>query len=429
MKVLLVGSGGREHALAKALAKSPLLTELYVAPGNPGTAELATNIDIKDGDIPTLLEFAKAQKMDLTFVGPEVPLSNGIVDQFQAEGLGIVGPTQAGAQLESSKSWAKAFMKRHGIPTAAYEEFTEFEPARDYLLSRNTYPIVIKADGLAAGKGVSVSQNEKEALAFLNSVMIDNAFSDAGNRVVIEDFLEGEEASLFAFMDGETIVPMVPAQDHKPVFDNDKGPNTGGMGAYTPTPLVTDKVLEQVDREVFKPVLDGMKKDGISFVGIVYAGLMIVDDRASIVEFNARFGDPETQVVLPRLETDLLEIFVAMNEKRLKDIDIKWNDDAVVNVVVSSEGYPGSYHKGDVITGVEEFDGREDVYVVHAGTKQDESGQLITNGGRVLGVVARHAELEDAVENAYEGVTQIEFEGMHFRTDIAAKAFREFLSK
>ena len=421
MKVLLIGSGGREHAIGLSISKSKRLSSLYFAPGNAGTAQLGENVAIKESDISSLLRFVEQKGVDLTIVGPEAPLVAGIVDQFHEKGYPIIGPSQLGAQLEGSKSWAKLKMKEWGIPTASYEVFFDYDSAVTYT-EHCIYPIVIKADGLAAGKGVSVVQTKETAQKALHDCFIDQKFAQAGSQVVIESFLKGDEASIFAFTDGKTIIPMVAAQDHKAIYDGDKGPNTGGMGAYSPTPLVTDSIYQKVIDQVFTPLLNGFQKDKIDYVGIVYAGLMIDGDEINVVEFNVRFGDPETQVVLPRLKTDLLDIFIAMSEKRLADIHIDWSENAVVDVVLASEGYPDEYEKGKFITGIEQCNAIEGCHVIHAGTK-NENDCLLTNGGRVLAIVAQDSDLETAIEIAYKGVNAIQFEGKYFRTDIAYKAF------
>ncbi len=422
MNVLLIGSGGREHALALKIVESPKLTQLYTAPGNPGTAQCGQNVPISDSDLPGLLKFAKENHIDLTIVGPELPLVNGIVDLFESEGLKIVGPSKAAAQLEGSKKWAKAMMKRCHIPTATYEDFTEFEPALAYISSQNTYPIVIKADGLAAGKGVTVAQTFEEAKEALENCFLKDQFGSAGKIVVIESFLKGQEASILAFSDGETILPMAAAQDHKAIFDGDKGPNTGGMGSYSPTPLVTPDIEQVVLDTVLKPLIAGMKQAGTPFKGIVFAGLMIDEGKPFVVEFNARFGDPETQVVLPRLTNDILDIFEAVVTGTLHEKTLHWSQQSAVCVVLASGGYPGDYEKGFPISGLPvQID---NVHVVHAGTKQNDQGQIVTQGGRVLGVVATSDQLTTAISLAYEGVSHIQFQGKYHRTDIAQKALR-----
>ncbi len=421
MKVLVIGSGGREHALALSLTQSAHLSSLYIAPGNAGTAQLGQNISINETDISSLLRFVDQESIDLTIVGPEAPLVAGIANQFHEKGHPIIGPSKMGAQLEGAKSWAKSKMKKWGIPTASYEVFSDYETALSYIKTC-PYPIVIKADGLAAGKGVSVVESQNAAQKALHDCFIDHKFAEAGSQVVIESFLQGDEASIFAFTDGQTIVPMVAAQDHKAIYDGDKGPNTGGMGAYSPTPLVTETIYQKVISQVFTPLIKGFQQDNIDYVGIVYAGLMIKGDEINVVEFNVRFGDPETQVVLPRLKTDLLDIFIAMTEKRLSEITIDWSDTAVVDVVLASEGYPEEYEKGKFITGIDQCNDIDGCHVIHAGTI-NENECLLTNGGRVLAVVAQDNDLETAIEKAYKGVNAIQFQGKYFRTDIAYKAF------
>jgi phosphoribosylamine--glycine ligase len=426
MKILLIGSGGREHAIARQLVKSPLLSQLFIAPGNPGTATLGQNVPVNDTDINELLKFAKTNAIDLTIVGPEGPLVLGITDRFEAEGLKIVGTNQDAAQLEGSKKWAKDKMAKYGIPTAAYETFTDPSAALTYLRTNTRYPIVIKADGLAAGKGVVIAQTLIEAEHAIQEVMVDKKFSDAGTTMVIEAFLSGEETSIFAFTDGKTILPMVSAQDHKAIFDGDKGPNTGGMGAYSPAPVVTDAVYEKVVERVFKPLIEGFQRDGIVYKGIIFAGLMICDGEPWTIEFNARFGDPETQVVLPRLKTDLVEVFDAITTGTLDQIHLEWDNSSTVCVVIASAGYPETSDKGRVIFGLESPlpDG---VWVVHAGTAELVSGDIVTNGGRVLGVVAQNETLDAAISAAYQGVGQIKFDGQYNRTDIGAKGLARLL--
>ncbi len=421
MNILLIGSGGREHAIAKKLAQSPKLTRLWIAPGNPGTAQFGTNVAIAPTDIDALLHLALTEKIDLTIVGPEDPLVMGIVDAFAAKNLAIIGPSKAAAQLEGSKKWAKALMKKYNIPTAAYQDFTALEPALAYLKTRNQYPIVIKADGLAAGKGVTIATDFVQAQHALEDCFIRNQFGEAGTLVVIEDFLQGEEASILAFTDGQTILPMLPAQDHKTIFDGDQGPNTGGMGTYCPAPIATDQVQDKVLNKVLKPLIAAMNAEGTPFKGIVFAGLMIHEGEPSVVEFNCRFGDPETQVVLALLETDLLDIFIAISKENLNKIELKWKQESAVCVILASAGYPGSYPKGDAITGVTDT---PSFTFIHAGTALDFDRSLITNGGRVLGVVATDGSLPQAIKKAYEGVNQAQFVGKTFRTDIAQKALK-----
>ena len=422
MKVLLIGSGGREHSLALKLADSPKLTQLFIAPGNPGTAQVGENIPIKVSEIDKLVTFAKKEKVDLTFVGPEQPLVDGIVDEFEKQGLVIIGPSKKGAQLEGSKKWAKDFYKKYEIPTASYNVFSDYTAAINYLAEKNIYPIVIKADGLAAGKGVTIDSSFKQASASLTACFIDEVFAEAGKTVVIEKFLQGEEASILAFTDGETVLPMVAAQDHKAIYDGDKGPNTGGMGAYSPAPIVTKEVEKKVYEKIFLPMLEGFKKEGIVYKGILYAGLMIKDGEPSVVEFNVRFGDPETQVVLPRMKNDLLDILVAIKENDLKRIVLEWKEETAVCVVLASGGYPGKYEKGKSITGLSFFENEADMQVIQAGTREDEQGNILTNGGRVLGAVGLDQDLRKAIDKAYVGVDKIEFEGKYCRKDIGFKA-------
>ena len=422
MKILVIGSGGREHALGLALNQSPRCSALFFAPGNAGTAQLGKNVDINDSDISALLDFAKNEEIDLTMVGPEAPLVAGIVDTFTEAGLAIVGPSKAAAQLEGSKDWAKAFMKRHAIPTAAYETFTDYDSSLAYIKKRDTYPIVIKADGLAAGKGVTVATDYEMANTALKDCFLDQKFAEAGAKVVIEDFLTGQEASIFAFTDGKSILPMTPAQDHKAIFDGDKGPNTGGMGAYSPAPLVTTEIEKKVYEAVFLPLLKGFQSEGISYKGIVYAGLMIDGDDVNIVEFNVRFGDPETQVVLPRLKTDLVGILDAICKETLGDIRLEWKPESAVGVVLASGGYPDAYEKGKEISGLDvSIDGAQ---VIHAGTKLDDQQRVLSNGGRVLCVVAMKNNLKEAIDLAYQAVDEISFDGKYNRTDIGFKAFK-----
>lgn len=420
MKILLIGSGGREHALAIALGKSKRLDALYIAPGNPGTADLGKNVAISDSNIDGLLQFVKETQIDLTIVGPEAPLAAGISDRFQQEKLSIVGPTQVGAQLESSKAWSKGIMQRAGIPTASYGEFTDYDSAATFVANATEFPIVVKADGLAAGKGVTVAEDKQMALDALSDCFLNDVFSGAGQKVIIESFLKGEEASVFAFCDGNTFKPMLAAQDHKAVFDGDKGPNTGGMGAYCPAPIVTPSMAQKVNDEVFAPLVAQFKKENIHYCGIIYAGLMIDGDDINVVEFNARFGDPETQIVLPHLKTDLIDIFEAMAGGRLSEIQLEWFDGAAVCVVIASEGYPGSYSKGRNISGVWPTE-ENGSYVVHAGTKR-VGADLQTSGGRVLAVVGIASDIPAAITCAYSGVDRIAFDGAHYRHDIGAKA-------
>ncbi len=422
MNILVIGGGGREHTLAWKLAQSPSATKLYAIPGNPGmaaVAECVSGISIEDNE--AVVAFAEEHAIDLAVIGPEVPLTNGIVDAFEAAGILAFGPRKAAAELEGSKAFSKGLMKKYGIPTAKYEVFTDAEAAKDYVRQEGA-PIVIKADGLAAGKGVIVAETCDEALAAVADIMEDQEFGAAGNRVVIEEFMEGEEASLLCFTDGETIVPMISSQDHKRAYDGDKGPNTGGMGTYAPAPVMTPAMIEATKEKILKPVIAAMKQEGRKYQGCLYAGLMITKDGPKVVEFNARFGDPETQVVLPLLKSDLVDIMVACakGDGSLKDLDIAWSDGAAVCVVLASGGYPKSYQKGYEITGLDKAEALG-CHVFHAGTAERD-GSVVTAGGRVLGVVAEAADVRAAVDKAYQGVNVIDFKDKMFRHDIAHRA-------
>lgn len=420
MKILVIGGGGREHTLAWKLAQSPQAEKIYAIPGNPGMAKIAeceNGISIEDNE--ALMAFAKEKGVELVVVGPEVPLTNGLVDAMNGAGIRAFGPTRAAAELEGSKSFAKDIMQKYGIPTAKYRVFTDAASARDYVQAEGA-PIVIKADGLAAGKGVVVAQTVDEALTAVNNIMEGQSFGAAGARVVIEECMFGEEASLLAFTDGETIVPMVSSQDHKRAFDGDKGPNTGGMGTYAPAPVMTNELVQEATEKILRPIITAMQKEGRPYKGCLYAGLMITEAGPKVVEFNARFGDPETQVVLPLLKSDLLEIMLACCDGRLAEQDIKWSDGAAVCVVMASDGYPGGYPKGLPIKGVEQAEAGG-ALVFHAGTAERD-GRLVTAGGRVLGVVARAADIRSAVDDAYAAVSRIHFHGAQYRHDIAHRA-------
>lgn len=419
MKVLVIGSGGREHTLVWKLAQSPRVGKIYCAPGNPGIAELAQCVPLAVEDNAGLLAFAQREGIGLTVVGPEVPLANGIVDVFQAAGLKIFGPNQQAAQLESSKRFAKDIMKKYGIPTAAYEVFSDAAAARAYVLAQGA-PLVVKADGLAAGKGVVVAMTEAEALAAIDSMLCDHAFGQAGAQVVIEEFLSGEEASLLAFADGKTVVPMVAAQDHKRVYDQDQGPNTGGMGAYAPAPVLTPALQAEVEETVLRPMIAAMQAEGHPYAGCLYAGLIITAKGPKVIEFNARFGDPETQVVLPLLQSDLLTVLEACIDGTLADCPVEWAEAAAVCIVMAAGGYPSAYEKGQVISGLEAAK-EAGAFVFHAGTAC-QGDDYVTQGGRVLGVTAVDANIRAAVDKAYRGVAQISFDQMHYRKDIAARA-------
>lgn len=420
MKILVIGGGGREHAIVWKLSQSKVVDKIYCIPGNAGISEVAECLEIESKDISALLDFVKYEWIDLTVVGPEDPLAKGIVDVFQKEGRRIIGPNQAGAQIESSKVFAKDFMKRHKIPTAEYKIFTSYTHAEEYIRLKGT-PIVIKADGLAAGKGVFVCQNYDEAVDALRIIMNEKVFGSAGDKVVIEECLKGQEVSYLVFTDGKSIVPMVTSKDHKRLLDNDEGPNTGGMGTFSPNPAVTPELEQEILETVIKPTIKGLKSEGIIYKGILYAGLMIVNGKPYVLEFNCRFGDPETQVILPRLETDIIDIFMAISEQRLSKVNVKWSDKASLCVILASEGYPGKYRKGLPITGLEMVKGLKDVIVFHAGTKFNEEGAIVTSGGRVLGVTALGNDLQEARQKAYSAVGLINFEGMQYRKDIGLK--------
>jgi len=420
MKVLVIGSGGREHAIVWKLSQSRHVDKIYCCPGNAGIAELAECIDVSHDNFNALLDFVKYEWVDLTIVGPEDPLSKGIVDLFEKEGRKILGPNKAAAQLESSKAFSKDLMRSHGIPTAEYKVFTSYIHAEEYIRFKGT-PIVIKADGLAAGKGVFVASSIDEAIHALKLILKDKVFGNAGERVIVEECLKGEEASYMVFTDGETIVPMVSSQDHKRIFDDDKGPNTGGMGAYSPAPVVTEDMERIVLDKIMKPTIRALKSEGIKFKGILYAGLMIDNGIPRVLEFNCRLGDPETQPVLSRLKTDFMEIAMAIAEERLSDINIEWIPDPAVCVVISSEGYPGKYRKGDIITGIDKANDISGVNVFHAGTVFKDNS-IVTAGGRVLGVTATGSDIAEAKQKAYEAVEKIKFKGMHYRKDIADRA-------
>ena len=420
MKVLVVGSGGREHALVWKISQSPMVDKIYCAPGNAGIGQMAECVAIKAEDLDGLLDFAVQNEIGLTVVGPEVPLTMGIVDKFQEKGLKIFGPSGRAAEIEGSKTFAKDLMAKYGIPTAKYGAFTDAAEAKAFLAEVGL-PCVVKADGLAAGKGVLICETKEEAETAVEDILVDNKFGNAGSRVVVEEFLTGQEVSMLAFSDGKTIVPMVSSQDHKRIWDGDKGLNTGGMGAYSPAPIYTVDIHEIVVPQVLEATIKAMEQEGRPFAGILYAGLMLTADGPKVLEFNARFGDPETQAVLPRLKSDLVEIFLAIIDGRLAEMNIEWHEEAAVCVVMASGGYPESSDKGRVITGLKEAE-EAGAIVFHAGTKETD-GNIVTNGGRVLGISALGKDIAEAIENAYKGVKQITFENMQYRTDIGKKAF------
>jgi len=420
MKILVIGGGGREHALVWKIAQSPLVTQIYCAPGNPGTAQLATNLPIKVEEIDKLLGFAKAEGIDLAVVGPELPLSLGIVDLFREYGVTIFGPSRAAARIEASKAFSKDLMKKYDIPTAAYGVFTEI-PAAEAFIRQTGAPIVVKADGLAAGKGVIIALTEDEAVSAVREMLSGNAFGEAGSRVVIEEFLTGEEASFLAITDGKNVIPLASAQDHKAIFDGDKGPNTGGMGAYSPAPVVTPEVHHKAMDQVVQRAVDGMAAEGCPYQGILYAGLMVEDGEVKTLEFNARFGDPECQPLLMRMKSDLVPLLLAVAEGDLSGKEIEWHDQAAICVVLAAEGYPGDYPKGDAITGIEAAEELEQVKVFHAGT-DEKDGAVVTAGGRVLGVTALGTDVAAAIAQAYRAVDRISWRGMQYRSDIGRKA-------
>lgn len=423
MNVLLVGSGGREHAIAWKLAQSKNLKKLYTAPGNPGTAQCGQNVPIAATDTEKLLEFARQNDVGLAVVGPEDPLAAGLVDAFEAAGIKAFGPSAAAAQLEADKAFAKQLMRSSSISTAEGRTFERFSDAKAYIASRDE-PVVIKAAGLAQGKGVFVCDEPSDGILAAEKIMVDRIFGPAGDRIVVEDKLLGEEASILAFVDGRNIYLMESSQDHKPIGDGDTGPNTGGMGAYSPAPVVTEKLLGQITREILVPLVDGMNRNDTPYKGVLYAGLMLTAGGPRVLEFNVRFGDPETQPILTRLKSDLLEVLLAVCDGTLDEVTLKWDLRPAVCVVMSSQGYPGHYEKGRKITGLKEAQQLADVMVFHAGTKEQD-GDIVTNGGRVLGVTALGKTIADAKARAYQAVDKINFEGAYCRRDIADKAIKK----
>lgn len=420
MKVLVVGGGGREHALCWKLSQSPMVEELFCAPGNAGIGKIAQLVDIGPEDLYGLLEFARTKAIDLTVVGPEAPLVKGIVDLFEEHGLKVFGPRKEAAKIEGSKAFAKEFMKRHGIPTAPFRVFDDPEAAKDWI-RRAGKPLVVKASGLAAGKGTIVCEKEEEALWAVEEIMVKRTFGDAGAKVVVEERLYGQEVSFMAFCDGEHILPMSSSQDHKRLLDGDEGPNTGGMGAYSPVPFVDENLEGRIVKEIMLPAVRGLKAEGRPYRGVLYAGLMI-DPLGNpwVLEFNCRFGDPEAQALLVRMEGDLLEAMLACLDGRLPELSLRWDPRPAVCVVMASKGYPGPYEKGKVIRGIEEAERLQDVWVFHAGTK-GEDGRLLTAGGRVLGVTAKGRDLREAIARVYEAVEKIHWEGVQYRRDIGRK--------
>ena len=425
MKVLVIGSGGREHALLWRLAQSPSVTEVYAIPGNDGMTDVAHLIPVKGHE--DILDFARLMKVDLTVAGPETVLTDGLADEFAAAGLPFFGPSKAAARIEGSKGFAKDLMKKYGIPTAAYEVFTDEDKAVAYLKANKKYPIVIKADGLAAGKGVIIAQTEDEAVSTVKDMLEGHSFGGAGRSMVIEEFMEGEEASVLCFCDGTTVVPMVSSQDHKRIFDGDKGPNTGGMGAYAPAPVMTDDMMDEVKVKILRPIVATMKKEGYPFKGCLYAGLMITDEGPKVVEFNCRFGDPETEAVLPLFDGDLDQVMLDCVNGTLTKEEVKWKKGCAVDVVLASEGYPSSHSSGEVISGLEDAK-KAGCLVFHAGTTR-KNGEYVVNGGRVLNVVALAPTLAEAKAKAYEGVSRIHWQGMQYRHDIADKGLKHLKEK
>ncbi len=424
MKVLVVGGGGREHALCWKIKQSILVKELYCAPGNGGTAKIAENIPIKAEDVDAIVDFVKNTKIDFVVIGPEAPLNLGIVDMLEREGVMAFGPSKRAALLEGSKVFAKNIMRKYGIPTADFEVFDDAEKAKKYIVDQNK-PLVVKADGLAAGKGVYVCKTKEEAINAINDIMVKRVFGSAGDKVIIEDCLEGEEASFLVFTDGEAIIPMDSSQDHKRVYDNDEGPNTGGMGAYSPAPVVNKEVFEKVMNKIIYPIIKGMNNEGIPFKGVLYAGLMIKDNEPYVLEFNTRFGDPEAQPLLVRIKNDIVPVLMGCIDGKLGNEYLLWDERPAVCVVIASGGYPGEYKKGFEIKGLDDID-NENIYVFHAGTKMVDN-KIYTDGGRVLGVTALGDTILNAIENAYIGVSKISFEGMHYRKDIGKKAINRLL--
>ena len=415
---MVIGGGAREHALTWKIAQSPKITGLYVAPGNAGTAPIAHNLNIRPNDIEALAKAAQNIGIDLTVVGPEAPLASGIVDYFERLGLPVFGPTKAATQIESSKVFAKKLMHQYGIPCPNSVTFSNYSEARKYLESQSA-PVVVKADGLAAGKGVTVASSKEEALKALSDIMEGKIFGSAGDKVLIEECLTGREVSLLAFTDGKTVIPMIPACDYKRVFDNDQGPNTGGMGSYSPPGFFNAELTQEVMKTIMQPAVRAMADEGMLYKGVLYAGLMIATDGPKVLEFNARFGDPETQAILPRLQTDLVDILLAIVDNRLSELDVGWSNDACVGVVMASGGYPGNYKTGFPITGLDKLD--EKILVFHAGTKLGENAKVYTDGGRVLTVTAIGETMAEAIAKVYQNLPRIHFDGCHYRKDIAAR--------
>lgn len=418
MKILVIGSGGREHAIVKKISESKRVSKIYCAPGNGGISDIAECIPIKVTEFDKLIDFAKENKIDLTIIGPDDPLVMGISDKFIDAGLKVFGPTKDGAQIEGSKVFSKELMKKYNIPTAKYEVFNDYDSALKYVKEENTYPTVIKAEGLALGKGVIIANTFEEADVALREIMIDKIFGESGNRIVIEEYLTGPEISVLSFCDGKTIVPMVSAQDHKRAYDNDQGPNTGGMGTFSPSRIYDDKMQDECMNNIFIPTVNALNNEGITYKGVIFFGLMATKDGVKVIEYNARFGDPETQVVLPRLKTDIVDIFEAVCDGTLDTINVEWEDNACVCVVEASGGYPKKYQTGYEIKGLENI--KNNIFVYHAGTKK-ENNRYFTSGGRVLGITSKSCDLDTAISDAYNAVKSISFTDVHYRKDIGIK--------
>ncbi len=423
LKVLIIGSGGREHALCWKISQSPLVDKIYVAKGNAGTSFIAENVNIDSNDIQTLIKFAFEKKIDLTVVGPEAPLVEGIVDQFSKTGLKCFGPSKNASQLEGSKIFCREFLSKANVPMPTFWSFTTVQKAIDFVKKENK-SFVIKADGLAAGKGVFICKTVEEQIKAINEIMVQKKFGGAGDKLLIEEMLKGEEASYIVFSDGTNFMPMVSSQDHKRAFDNDKGPNTGGMGAYSPAPIVTKDVEQKIVQKIIQPTIDSMKEAGNKFVGILYAGLMIENNEPKLLEYNVRLGDPETQAILPRMESDLIPLILACLEGDLRGVEMKWSPNACTTIVLASGGYPEKYEKEKTIKGLDDISSSENTIVFHAGTKRDNE-KVLTFGGRVLAVSALGKTIQDSINNAYSGVKKISFDKMFYRKDIGQKALKE----
>ncbi|MBI3380128.1 phosphoribosylamine--glycine ligase [Candidatus Gottesmanbacteria bacterium] len=421
MKILVIGSGGREHAMIWKIAQSKKVDKIYCTPGNPGTMELAENIPIKVSELSKLVQFAKKKKIDLTVVGPEIPLIGGIVDLFKKNKLKVIGPSKKAAQIEGSKVFAKKLMMKYKIPTADFMVFDDYSLAKNYLQSAK-YPLVVKADGLCAGKGVALCKDAKGGQKFLKELMVDKIFGKSSNHVLIEECLDGPEVSFMLASDGKNFISLIPSQDHKPIFDGDLGPNTGGMGAYAPVPFVSQKMMKRIEKEIVMPIINAMKKEGIPYEGILYPGIILTEDGPKVLEFNCRFGDPETQPLMFMLESDIIDLFDAIINKKLKNFKLLWHRGAAICIVLTAKGYPGEYEKRDEIFGLDKLKHEKNIITFHSGTKLDDK-KLVTNGGRVLGVTAIGKDLKSAIYNAYKyiGKYGVNFSGMHYRKDIGKK--------